>query len=35
MKIWVHTSGTKRAGLGPVALRIAVRISKVVNPARG
>lgn len=31
----VHTSGTKRAGLGPVALRMAVRISKVVKPAKG
>jgi len=29
------TSGTNRAGLGPVAFRMAVSMSKVVKPASG
>ena len=29
------TSGTKRAGLGPVAFLIAVRISSLVRPVSG
>jgi hypothetical protein len=34
-KMRIHTSGTNKAGLGPVAFLIAVKISIFVRPARG